>query len=119
VVAGMVAGGAGAGGCSVKNIEEKAFRPLVAKRERVRPAAAAMLNSGVMARGAAATCGGRKRLGSGCKKREQLKASVWAGPVHQAFACVLPSVVPPPSVEKCSGRLPVPACISPARRCDG
>jgi hypothetical protein len=37
----MVAGGGGAGGCSVKNIEEKAFRPLVAKRDRLRHEAAA------------------------------------------------------------------------------
>ena len=76
-VAGRVAPALG-----VKNIEENAFRPLVAKRERVRFIAAARLKIGVMAGGGAATCGVKKRLGVGCRKRELLKARVWAGLVR-------------------------------------
>lgn len=84
-VAGMVFVGAGAGCCSVKNIEEMAFRPLVAKRERVRLIAAARLNSGVIGAGGVATCDVKKRLGVGCRKRERLRVRALVDPVRRAF----------------------------------
>jgi hypothetical protein len=84
-VAGIVVAGVVGSGAGVKNIEDMAFLPLLVKRDSVRHEAAALLNSGVIARGGVATCEGRKRLGSGCKKRELLKVRVLAGLVRPVF----------------------------------